>query len=114
LGDFFQKKLHIRGGPVSLILNQNQIVTALVERALCEVEEPCLSFTPRFFGSSEVAESGVLESLESILGPMTKPAKTFKDLVVWQKAHRFVLATYLLTASFPKSEIYCLTSQMRR
>ena len=45
---------------------------------------------------------------------MTKPAKTFKDLVVWQKAHRFVLATYLLTASFPKSEIYCLTSQMRR
>jgi four helix bundle protein len=45
---------------------------------------------------------------------MTKPAKTFKDLVVWQKAHRFVLATYLLTASFPRSEIYCLTSQMRR
>ena len=45
---------------------------------------------------------------------MMKPAKTFKDLVLWQKAHRFVLATYLLTASFPKSEIYCLTSQMRR
>ena len=45
---------------------------------------------------------------------MAKPAKTFKDLVVWQKAHRFVLATYLLTSSFPRSEIYCLTSQMRR
>jgi four helix bundle protein len=45
---------------------------------------------------------------------MIKPAKTFKDLIVWQKAHRFVLATYTLTASFPKSEIYCLTSQMRR
>ena len=45
---------------------------------------------------------------------MAKPAKTFKDLVVWQKAHRFVLATYLLTSSFPSSEIYCLTSQMRR
>jgi four helix bundle protein len=45
---------------------------------------------------------------------MAKAAKTFKDLVVWQKAHRFVLATYLLTAGFPKSEIYCLTSQMRR
>ena len=25
-----------------------------------------------------------------------KPAKTFKDLIVWQKAHRFVLATYSL------------------
>jgi len=45
---------------------------------------------------------------------MTKPAKTFKDLVVWQKAHRFVLATYSLTANFPRSEIYCLTCQMRR
>ena len=45
---------------------------------------------------------------------MAKPAKTFKDLVVWQKAHRFVLATYSLTASFPRSEIYCLTSQKRR
>jgi four helix bundle protein len=45
---------------------------------------------------------------------MAKAAKTFKDLVVWQKAHRFVLATYSLTASFPRSEIYCLTSQMRR
>jgi four helix bundle protein len=45
---------------------------------------------------------------------MTKPAKTFKDLVVWQKAHRLVLATYSLTANFPRSEIYCLTCQMRR
>jgi four helix bundle protein len=45
---------------------------------------------------------------------MLKPAKTFKDLVVWQKAHQFVLTTYLLTTSFPRSEIFCLTSQMRR
>jgi four helix bundle protein len=45
---------------------------------------------------------------------MAKPAKTFKDLVVWQKSHQFVLATYSLTAGFPQWEIYCLTSQMRR
>jgi four helix bundle protein len=45
---------------------------------------------------------------------MVNPAKTFKDLIVWQKAHRFVLATYALTAGFPRREIYCLTSQMRR
>jgi four helix bundle protein len=45
---------------------------------------------------------------------MTKPAKTFKDLIVWQKAHLFVLAVYSLTKTFPRSEIYCLTSQMRR
>jgi len=40
---------------------------------------------------------------------MTKPAKTFKDLIVWQKAHRFVLAIYSLTETFPN-----LTGQMRR
>jgi four helix bundle protein len=45
---------------------------------------------------------------------MAKPAQTFKDLVVWQKAHQFVLATYSMTARFPSHEIYCLTSQMRR
>jgi four helix bundle protein len=41
-------------------------------------------------------------------------AKTFQDLVVWQKAHQFVLDIYALTAEFPKTEIYGLTSQMRR
>jgi four helix bundle protein len=45
---------------------------------------------------------------------MARPAQTFKNLVVWQKAHQFVLATYSMTASFPRREIYCLTSQMRR
>lgn len=41
-------------------------------------------------------------------------ARTFQDLIVWQKAHRFVLDTYALTAQFPKSELYGLTSQLRR
>jgi four helix bundle protein len=30
------------------------------------------------------------------------------------KAHRFVLAAYSLTARFPRSQIYCLSIQMRR
>ena len=42
------------------------------------------------------------------------PAKTFEDLIVWQKAHQFVLRTYKYTATFPKEEIYVLTSQFRR
>lgn len=42
------------------------------------------------------------------------PAKRFEDLVVWRKAHEFVLAVYALTANFPKHETYGLTSQMRR
>jgi four helix bundle protein len=45
---------------------------------------------------------------------MRKPAKTFQDLVVWQKAHQFVLAVYQLTQNFSKSELYGLTSQFRR
>jgi four helix bundle protein len=41
-------------------------------------------------------------------------AKTFKDLIVWQKAHSFVLKVYKITKSFPKEETYGLTSQFRR
>jgi len=41
-------------------------------------------------------------------------AKTFKDLIVWQKAHQFVLAVYRLTTGFPKSELYGLTQQLQR
>jgi four helix bundle protein len=43
-----------------------------------------------------------------------KPAKKFQELVVWQKAHRFVLEMYRLTSSFPRQETYGLTNQMRR
>ena len=41
-------------------------------------------------------------------------AKSFEDLVVWQKANRFVLAIYDYTAAFPKQEMYGLVSQLRR
>src|SRR6266705_115055 len=43
-----------------------------------------------------------------------EPAKTFEDLIVWQKAHQFVLNVYSYTQKFPKEEIYALTSQFRR
>ena len=41
-------------------------------------------------------------------------AKTYKDLVVWQKAHQWVLSVYQYTGRFPKHELYGLTSQFRR
>lgn len=41
-------------------------------------------------------------------------ARTFQDLVVWRKAHEFVLAIYTLTGTFPKHETYGLTAQLRR
>jgi four helix bundle protein len=46
--------------------------------------------------------------------PNSRPARTFQDLLVWQKAHRFVLGVYALTATFPKHETYSLSQQMRR
>jgi hypothetical protein len=33
---------------------------------------------------------------------ISKPARTFPDLLVWQKAHGFVLEVYAFTAMFPK------------
>jgi four helix bundle protein len=45
---------------------------------------------------------------------MRAPAKTFTDLIVWQKAHQFVLMVYKETNSFPKHETYGLRSQFRR
>ncbi|MGA7159743.1 MAG: four helix bundle protein [Bacteroidota bacterium] len=41
-------------------------------------------------------------------------ATSFKELVVWQKAHKFVLGIYSFTESFPAKETYGLMSQMRR
>jgi len=42
------------------------------------------------------------------------PARTFEDLLVWQKAHQFVLQVYAMTESFPRHEMFGLTSQLRR
>ena len=40
--------------------------------------------------------------------------KDFTELIVWQKAHNFVLKVYDITTKFPKTERYSLTSQFRR
>ena len=41
-------------------------------------------------------------------------AKTFRDLIVWRKAHAFVLEVYRLTSTFPGTEKFSLAQQMRR
>ena len=40
--------------------------------------------------------------------------RTHKDLTVWQKSISFVTDIYKATKSFPKEELFGLTSQMRR
>ena len=39
---------------------------------------------------------------------------TFRDLLIWQKSMNLVTEIYQLTNSFPKEEIYGLSSQIRR
>jgi len=45
---------------------------------------------------------------------MKTPARNFKELIVWQKAHQFVLELYRFTRVFPTDEKFGLTSQIRR
>lgn len=40
--------------------------------------------------------------------------KSHKELVVWQKSMDLVVLIYELTSKFPKSELFGITSQMRR
>ena len=41
-------------------------------------------------------------------------SKCFEDVVVWKKAHQFVLEVYRFSKLFPKSEWYGLTQQFRK
>lgn len=45
---------------------------------------------------------------------MSNKQGNFRDLIVWQKAHQFVLEAYKFTDVFPKKEDFGLTSQFRR
>jgi four helix bundle protein len=38
----------------------------------------------------------------------------FRKLKVWEKSHQVTLDVYKVTATFPKEEMYGLTSQIRR
>lgn len=40
--------------------------------------------------------------------------RDFRELIVWQKAHELTLEVYRVTANFPSTELYSLTSQIRR
>jgi four helix bundle protein len=40
--------------------------------------------------------------------------KTYREFIAWQKAMQFVTDIYKVTRSFPKEELFGLTSQIRR
>jgi four helix bundle protein len=43
-----------------------------------------------------------------------KALQDFRRLLVWNKSHQLTLNIYTATRTFPKEELYGLTSQMRR
>src|SRR3954464_13987674 len=45
---------------------------------------------------------------------METKSQSFREVIVWQKAHAFTLAVYRMSESFPKHELFALTSQLRR
>lgn len=45
---------------------------------------------------------------------MGEKIRSFTDLNAWREAHTLVLDVYAITKSFPKDELFALTSQMRR
>ena len=62
---------------------------------------------------SVLMDPGV-RSRESGASNGRSPARTFEDLIVWQKAHAWVLAAYKFSDAFPQKEGYALTAQFRR
>ena len=42
------------------------------------------------------------------------PVKDYRELIVWQKAMDLVETIYRITGTFPREEIYGLTTQIRR
>jgi four helix bundle protein len=45
---------------------------------------------------------------------MSEPVRSYQDLTVWQDGLELAASLYELTRSFPREEIYGLTTQIRR
>src|SRR5579863_9586693 len=74
---------------------------------------------PNSLQKVSIGPPSVLVSTPMIIGQRTDgnpgcAVKDFHELKVWQKAHQLALAVYQITATFPREELYGLTSQLRR
>lgn len=52
--------------------------------------------------------------MENEGGDVAWGVATFQRLLAWQHCHRLTLLTYRFTSQFPKTDVYGITSQMRR
>src|ERR1044071_5645171 len=68
-----------------------------------------------FMGTPVWLDTWKITLLNAFLAMPERPAaRSFRDLMVWQKAHEFVLVVYRFTESFPDREKFGLSHQMRR
>jgi four helix bundle protein len=65
---------------------------------------PWVTAVTEKFSALEIPQSG----LEGFMG------RSYRDLVAWQKAMKFVSEIYAVTQRFPSEERYGLTNQLRR
>ena len=99
---------------IDLSVRQHSIHVQQEELDLPSAREELFSSHNNQEVRSKKPEARRFEQKGADMGTQLQPARTFRDLVVWQKAHQFVLAVYRLTAVFPKQETYGLVSQLRR
>jgi four helix bundle protein len=65
--------------------------------------------------SAEAGENGTISfGTKTALHSTMRAQFTFRDLEVWKQGMDLVEACYKASAAFPKSEMYGLTSQLRR
>lgn len=55
-----------------------------------------------------------MEARSSDLGVGKRPVRSFEDLNVWQESQQLAVEVYRVSKTFPKDEIFGLTSQLRR
>lgn len=73
-----------------------------------------IQFDAKPCGHADRGGGSMVHFKEKPMDTVRAAAKTFRDLLVWRRAHEFVLGTYRFTGEFPKQETYGLSSQMRR
>jgi four helix bundle protein len=60
------------------------------------------------------ARAGAREIAVEVNASAKAPIRSHRDLVVWQKGMDLVVTVYRASEDFPRTEIYGLTSQIRR
>lgn len=55
-----------------------------------------------------------LEAKSQLPKTRSKKMRDYKNYTVWQESHQLTLIAYQLTKSFPKEELFGITSQLRR